>query len=850
MKVFYAISTHWDREWYKPFQGFRYDLVKMVDRLLDALEGGELACYTFDGQTVVLEDYLEIKPQNRARLENLIKSGKLRVGPWYVMPDELSVSGESIIRNFLAGKRTAESFGSTPWKYGYLNDIFGHIAQMPQILKGFGINAAYLGRGMGSQSQNFKNFIWRSPDGSECFAYKETYAALFIEIDKGSDSHEKIIEDHILNNDDGSGGVILLYANDHITVNEKMLEFEKIKNKLSEKYEIHSGLEGIAEVLEASKEKLPVQTGELINTAETRENFIAITGSISSYYPLKYQNDMCENLLDNKISPLLVLAKCMNINIDNGFYHTAEKYLLKNQPHDSICGCSIGTVHKDMAYRYSQVRSISEAVERDFEDNISVRNDSKHFISVVNPGIKKQKGVFVTDILFEPYWKNAQSDHAHYQRFFVFDILDKNGNKVPYQILDIQNNHSTVERYNIPPKNRYRVAMLGELNSFGETIFEIVPEKPKCGVKTLSDSELTTENEYIKLEISPDGGVSVFDKENNRAYKDLHTFIDDGEVGNGWYSERPFAQNNMVLSKGAETVIELVQRGELVTCFRVTKIMRVPKFANFSTLKRSEETEKMTVTTDIILKKGSKTVEFKTVVDNNVCDHRLRVEFPTGIDGDNYYASQAFTFVNRHRAITAEGANYFEPESYCKNTSGIVCVKDAESGLSFVSKAGIHECAVSKSGVISATMLRPFGHAMYDTSRINEHAQIQGKHTFYYALSTETDFSRLNDIKNSMFEVFKNVDTAEDKKESSFIEAVGNVNVSTVKVSENGKGFVVRLYNVNDTAEKCVLSINKEVKKAEIVNLAEEYQSKADFNNGKISLELAPNKIETLYFEL
>lgn len=164
MKIFYAISNHWDREWYKPFQGFRYDLAKVTDRVIDALESGKIKTFTFDGQTVVLEDYLEIRPQKREALKKLIKSGRLKVDPWYVMPDELLVSGESIIRNSLIGKRVAEQFDSKIWKYGYINDIFGHIAQLPQILNGFGINAAYMGRGVGAADQNFKNFIWRAPD--------------------------------------------------------------------------------------------------------------------------------------------------------------------------------------------------------------------------------------------------------------------------------------------------------------------------------------------------------------------------------------------------------------------------------------------------------------------------------------------------------------------------------------------------------------------------------------------------------------------------------------------------------------------------------------------------------------
>ena len=178
MKILYDFSTHWDREWYRTFQGFRYGLVKMMDTLIEKLESGELWNFTFDGQTIVLEDYYEIRPENKERVSALIKSGKLKVGPWYIMPDEFLVSGESLIKNFLTGKKIAEGYGVQAWQFGYMNDIFGHIAQMPQILNGFGIRSAYLGRGVGRDDQDYRNFIWSSPDGSECYTYKYNYATL------------------------------------------------------------------------------------------------------------------------------------------------------------------------------------------------------------------------------------------------------------------------------------------------------------------------------------------------------------------------------------------------------------------------------------------------------------------------------------------------------------------------------------------------------------------------------------------------------------------------------------------------------------------------------------------------
>ena len=194
--LLYQISTHWDREWYRQFQGFRYYLVEMTDRLLDSLESGETPGFIFDGQTIVLDDYLEIRPENRARVEALVKSGRLRVGPWYCMPDELIVSGEALVENLLVGQNTARAYGSEPWRFGYICDMFGHAADMPRIFAGFGINGAFLGRGI-TRLPNGTFFRWRSPDGSECVVCKDNYANFKRSFDESADK-AKFLSDRLV----------------------------------------------------------------------------------------------------------------------------------------------------------------------------------------------------------------------------------------------------------------------------------------------------------------------------------------------------------------------------------------------------------------------------------------------------------------------------------------------------------------------------------------------------------------------------------------------------------------------------------------------------------------------------
>ena len=141
-------ETHWDREWYLSFQEFRKWLVKLIDDLLDNLpKHPEFKSFMLDGQTIVLEDYLEIRPERKADLQKFIQQQRIYIGPFYVLADEFLESGEGMIRNLLLGHKISEQYGVKPMKVGYVPDTFGHIWQLPQILDGFSIHSMYYFRG-------------------------------------------------------------------------------------------------------------------------------------------------------------------------------------------------------------------------------------------------------------------------------------------------------------------------------------------------------------------------------------------------------------------------------------------------------------------------------------------------------------------------------------------------------------------------------------------------------------------------------------------------------------------------------------------------------------------------------
>ena len=192
-RIYFVLSTHWDREWYQTFQNYRYQLVHLLDDILEGIEQKKLngPFYT-DGQVCLLEDYLVIRPEKLPTIQKYLKDSNLVSGPWYVLPDEFLVSGESLIRNLRLGVQTVRNFGAEPSKTGFLCDMFGHISQMPQILGGFGVETAILWRGVKTVS---RNVVWEGADGTRLpayvFPYNNGYGAYVIEVRNAIKDHFK-----------------------------------------------------------------------------------------------------------------------------------------------------------------------------------------------------------------------------------------------------------------------------------------------------------------------------------------------------------------------------------------------------------------------------------------------------------------------------------------------------------------------------------------------------------------------------------------------------------------------------------------------------------------------------------
>jgi alpha-mannosidase len=351
--------THWDREWYVPFEVFRLRLGTVVDGVLDVLERDQTyASFTLDGQAIVLEDYVELRPEQEERLRALLAAGRLEVGPSYVLPDEILVGGESLVRNLLLGRRVCRRFGVEPSAAGYYPDSFGHPAQMPQILAGFGIETFLFSRGLGDQIDDLGvSFRWRAGSAEVVACQMLPHYDNFARLVTADDAAERV--EGIVERFGALAGETIVLANgsDHLPIQPQLPE---ICTELERRYGTRFRIGRYSEFA-PSREGLPAYEGELVGSR--LQNLLRGVNSTRMY--LKQANEAAER----RLLTVETIAALRTLRDSTPFpaaeVRLAWRDLLRNHPHDSICGCSCDEVHRDMLMRYEQLDRTIEQIERD-----------------------------------------------------------------------------------------------------------------------------------------------------------------------------------------------------------------------------------------------------------------------------------------------------------------------------------------------------------------------------------------------------------------------------------------------------------------------------------------------------
>ena len=415
--------THWDREWYEPFQVFRMRLVELVDQLLDSMEADDRLAFTLDGQVATIDDYLEVRPEGRARIERLIAAGRLAIGPWQILMDEFLVSGETLIRNLEIGWHAAEALGAA-MPVGYLPDMFGHVAQMPQILRRAGIGHAVVWRGVPAAIDRHV-FTWRSPDGSEV---RTEYlvggygngAYLLAIPDRLADKVARYVEAGRAFYGDSS--ILAMYGTDHAVPSPRLAEIVADAN--ARRDDIVVRIETLTEYIRsfdtdaaarASVPAPPVWTGELRSAA--RANMLM--NVTSARIDIKAAAARAERLLERYAEPLAALHAPV---WPERLLELAWRRVVDNSAHDSICGCSQDAVVNQVLTRFAEAEQIGRGIATTAIRSL-IEATPRGSLAIVNPSPHDRVDVIEADLDVPGAWETVDLELA-------------DGRRVPTQLVE------------------------------------------------------------------------------------------------------------------------------------------------------------------------------------------------------------------------------------------------------------------------------------------------------------------------------------------------------------------------------------------------------------------------------
>ncbi|MBQ9710271.1 MAG: hypothetical protein IJV67_06600 [Clostridia bacterium] len=703
MKKFVVIShTHWDREWYMTFECFRLRLVDLVDRLLDIIEGDSNYIFHLDAQTVVLEDYLELRPYNEERLRSFVRSGNLIIGPWYLQNDFYLSSGESTVRNLQIGTAIAEDFGRCS-RVGHAPDQFGNVSQLPQILKSFDIDSFIFGRGF-SHYETVDGerrpavmpteFIWVGADGTEALAVhlKHWY-------NNAQHMPEEIeLSELILtlseSNFEGlnvSPYVLLMNGVDHLEAQADILD---VISKLRQKgYDIsQKSLDNyVSDVKQAVNGKELFRFKGALNYGD---DYSVLKGCWSSRIYLKRRNVQAEDLLINNLEPLY---SYLELNGFKGLYPTCElnylwKKLLKNQTHDCICGCSVDDVHYHMEDRYSRVEELGKMLlERGMKTLAlhsvhSLADEKKYLVAVFNPTQTEQTAVVQAAMNFT---ENVDS----------LAVYGADGEQIPYEIVEVFNRQYDVfSPVNLPgvlDVNTHVIRFVAKsVPAFSSAIYAVVINEEGCTIE--KKCRKTLENDKYCISVC-NGELHIENKISKEKYVNpilLEDCVDRGDA----YVYRKSSDVPMIIKPGQF----VFKDGELKQSLEFSFEYVAPAEYDFEALALSDAQVTERVECSLSIDRVSDVISLSYKIINKRKDHRLRLLVESGIRGGAIATDSVFDFDERK---PYESCDITESNTHFAATFSEVFV--GNRALSAYTE-GQHEVAYEE-GRLAITILRCTG---------------------------------------------------------------------------------------------------------------------------------------------
>lgn len=742
--------THWDREWRYPIWKNRMLLIRFMDELLETLDKhDDYNCFLLDGQVAPVDDYLEVRPEKKEKVEHYIKTGRIAVGPWYTLPDLYPLDGECLVRNLLKGIRASQAHGKC-MKVGYNSFGWGQTAQFPQLYDKFGINFIICAKKVSKDRAPESEFMWEGPDGTRVlttrlgenaranfyfytylygkygvnclsseFSYRPELSGTAVHnagmghededffmvsskmnyekewLHKGFMDAEKGTEATVAKNDR-----LYLDGTDFSTPHPELTDMIKdLKEVFPEEEFVNTRLEAYADRMHEviDKDSLRTVFGELRDgpSCDCSGNALA-----SRMY-LKLLNKKAENLLIRQAEPFMAVNMLLGKGYEEGYLRKAWDYLIKSHPHDSINGVTQDKTADDVEYRLNQAVEMGQvlcdeaayAVIR----NIDLGGEcaGKQAVVVFNPQpfeVEEVCKVMVTTPRMEDVWSMT----AHDINGNELKVQEISRDEKDFPVHDLEarpwpfaaDRHLMYLETGKIPAMGYKVIFLDTKSHFSRTHYYWM-EMRKSEGHDICAADNVLENENLKVTVNFNGTVNILDKNTGEIYENLHYFEDAGDVGNYWAYYPPYHnQIHTTLTDSADVWCE--DNGPLSATLGIRYHMQLPAKGYESKCgvrgagSRSKETKEFEIMSYLTLTKGAKSLKVRTIVENNVENHRLRVAFPTGINAETVDTAGHFVVDKRPAHPVKDADGTFYPEMRTLPMQMFADVSDSRKGLGIV----------------------------------------------------------------------------------------------------------------------------------------------------------------------
>ncbi|MBB6674038.1 alpha-mannosidase [Cohnella nanjingensis] len=752
--------THWDREWYMPYEAHHVKLVETLDTLLETFERDpEFRSFYLDGQSIVLEDYLQIYPEKRERMRQLVREGKLSAGPWYVLQDEFLTSSEANVRNLQIGHRDAREFGPVS-KVGYFPDSFGNMGQAPQLLRQAGIENAVFGRGVKATGFNnqvgeeanlespFSELIWESPDGSRVLGilFANWYNnGMEIPVEREA---AQAYWDHRLASAEryaSTPHLLLMNGCDHQPVQTDLSEALRVARELYPDYEfIHSNFKDYIASVEASlPSNLSRTRGEL--RGQKTDGWFTLANTASARVPVKQRNQENQTLLEKVAEPLATLAHAEGKPYPHALFTYAWKTLMQNHPHDSICGCSVDEVYREMETRFAKSIEVANSIVADSAAYLSAKADTSVFANagesaapfvVYNTSGYEGSSVLAFEVeLAKRYFNQSENPRqvmeevrgrTHGQGYLVNHL----GERIDCTAEDLGVRFG----YDLP-NDKFRQPYMarairltfetGALPAMGHAAYAWVSDRSAGGsadaeaAASLVVDGTTLENGYLRVTVEADGGLTLLDKRTGQRYAGLGHYEDVGDVGNEYIFRQPEGDSAITTHGGIAEIrvsedrpyratLEIVQRISIPASADERLETEMNEMVSIVERKagRSSERVPLAIVTTVSLEREGKGVRVQASFGNLAKDHRVRVLYPTDVAADAHYADSIFEVAERATKPSAEWRN----PCNAQHMQAFVDLHGGGRGLTVAGKGlNEYEALQDDRGTLAVTLLRSVG---------------------------------------------------------------------------------------------------------------------------------------------